>query len=812
MSKKTLRCAAALGFLAMVVVGLLWPIGWGTLSSFGWREIAYLCPVGALEVMAADRTLIPRAVIALVVVVGITLLLGRVFCGWVCPVPWLQRFMRKLTERKVDNAAAPASKTAEASGVIGPEEPEGSAPGTTKGSCTSSPACVACTKDSVCSSSGKVSSCSGQLAQGSDEAGADNPSAPSKTPYVILGGALASSAVFGFPVFCLVCPVGLVFAIVIGLWRLFVSNDPDTALLLFIGILGLETLVLRRWCANFCPIGAFFSIVSRWNRRLRPVAGDACVRRTENAACTRCRDVCPEGLDPAAVAKDPKLWSRCTKCGVCQAACLSGAIRFPWSAKTAGKSSEKTAEKTPKKKTEEQNAPAHRVIPVVPASALPDASLCTHCASCGEACPEGTLMPEIVTAAQKGELSRARALLLAPGRLPEITGRICPSTLLCEGACSHGVPVAGIETRLADAALDEVLSVMSGKSDAAARSKMLTTYRAPVTKRVAVVGSGPAGLACADALIRNGFAVDVFEAADRPGGLLAKALLPGKLPPEVLDRRVTLLERLGVRFILKTRIGSDIPWATLSREYDAVFAALGAGPGVRAEIPGTDEYAILPDGDPSNHFVLALDLLEDRILLRNALPTMRGLTVLILGGGDTALDVARLARDEGAARVALVTRRKADALRCNPTALAALRREGVELLDERQAVGVSALGANGTADSHAGRLSVTLTTLGRSGTSEKESLPCDLIVTAYGQRLDPAEDFSALGLAVRPDGRGVEKTGKTEGTVSALPNLWAGGDFTRGASLAVYAVADGREAARQIGRALGVRVRLEPDD
>ena len=162
--------------------------------------------------------------------------------------------------------------------------------------------------------------------------------AAEKTPYVILGGALASSAVFGFPVFCLICPVGLTFALTAALWRLFEFNETNWAILWFAGFLVLELLVLRRWCSRFCPLGALWTLASRFNRFLRPKAReDLCTRVTHGVACTICRDVCPEGIDPAEAAGNPMLLARCTKCGACAAACPTGAVHFPFLAGSAGK-------------------------------------------------------------------------------------------------------------------------------------------------------------------------------------------------------------------------------------------------------------------------------------------------------------------------------------------------------------------------------------------------------------------------------------------------------------------------------------------
>ena len=139
--------------------------------------------------------------------------------------------------------------------------------------------------------------------------------------HAVLVGTLASAAVFGFPVFCLICPVGLTFATIIGLWNLVQFNDPSWALVIFPIILILEVTVLRKWCSNICPISALVSLLSNLNVTLRPrVRADACLRN-RGADCHECVDACPEQLDPHS-----KRIPECSKCGKCVEACPAKAI------------------------------------------------------------------------------------------------------------------------------------------------------------------------------------------------------------------------------------------------------------------------------------------------------------------------------------------------------------------------------------------------------------------------------------------------------------------------------------------------------
>lgn len=757
MSKKTLRQLAAAAFLLLALLGLILPTGWGTPSSFGIRAVEWICPVGALEVMLAEKALIPRALTALVVVILLTVLLGRFFCGWLCPIPWLGKFFafsRLHGKTSSDQSSASAK-------VVGPDA-----------RCASS----ACKAASETLPAAPLHGCSATKTEASHNARVgtsqtDAGTKPSKTPFLVLGGALASSAVFGFPVFCLVCPVGLFFAAIVALWRLFVGGDGDWAILWFVGILGLEILFLRRWCASFCPIGALFSIFARFNRTFRPTACAHCVKAAEGAPCTRCRDACPEGLDPSAPDKDPALWSRCTKCGACAEACLPNAIRFLW--RLDGRTAlpaEDASEASPVVNV--WKGPA--VVAASAASSDDPLSACTHCAKCAAGCPLGDAMPEVLAAFAKGERAKAESILLAPGRFPEICARVCPSSTLCEAACAHGVPIAKLEMRLADEAL--------------ARGWKPSLRRAARTRRVAVVGSGPAGLSCADVLARNGVWVDVFERRARPGGLLADAFPERKLPRKLLERRIDLMTHAGVRFLLGVNVGVDKPWSELFTEYDAVYAALGAGPGVDPDICGIDSVRNAKLRLPN-----ALQFLEDRANARGMYPTAKNKTVVVLGGGDTALDVVRTVLDEGAARVLLVARKPLAHLRADPEALAQACRRGLKILDECEVLRVSDADEN---------RNLALLVRRPDGA---QTLPADLIVTAWGQCWGSDADFSELGLALAKNRRAVEPLSGQN------PLVFAGGDFTRGAALVVDAVADGREGARRIGRRLGIPIELERD-
>lgn len=260
--------------VGLTTLSLAFNTGTGTLSALGVGHVAALCPVGALESFLGARQLTLHGVFCLGVTVLVTLAVGKAFCAWACPVPWLRRFFRLGSKQDCAVADEAPSKPAIANAQHIPLPPVG----------------------------GKRD---GYRIDGR---------------HVVLGGALASSLAFGFPVFCLVCPVGLSFAALIALWRLVGLNETTWDLVVFSAILLVEVVLLRKWCTRLCPISALLSLISRANRTLRPHVGEACLR-AHGKDCRACVQACPEQLDP-----HTKRIPECSKCNACAEACPAQAI------------------------------------------------------------------------------------------------------------------------------------------------------------------------------------------------------------------------------------------------------------------------------------------------------------------------------------------------------------------------------------------------------------------------------------------------------------------------------------------------------
>ena len=280
-----------------VAIGLVAHTGTGTLSAIGFMDIALICPVGQLETLCASRGFMLHPFLLLLAVVLITLLVGKAFCSWLCPVPYLRRFFRREEHGATGQGHADASGTLDeasrAQGSADHDLPEG--------------------------------------AHALDPVGGARDGLHVDARHFVLAGALVSSFAFGFPVFCLICPVGLIFAVVIGVWNLFQFNAASWGLLVFPAIIVLEVVVFRRWCTTFCPIAALLSLISKGNRTFKPKVDSSACLRAKGTDCRVCVQECPEKVDPH-MADIPE----CTKCGACADHCPAHAITFPLHASKEG--------------------------------------------------------------------------------------------------------------------------------------------------------------------------------------------------------------------------------------------------------------------------------------------------------------------------------------------------------------------------------------------------------------------------------------------------------------------------------------------
>ena len=424
---------------------------------------------------------------------------------------------------------------------------------------------------------------------------------------------------------------------------------------------------------------------------------------------------------------------------------------------------------------------------------------CINCGNpyCEWECPVHNFIPDWLRLVRQGRLFEAAELSHQTNSLPEICGRICPQDRLCEGACTlndglGAVTIGSIEKYITDEAVKQ-----GWRPD--------LSHVQPTGKRVAIVGAGPAGLACADVLARHGIEAVVFDRNPRIGGLLTWGIPPFKLEKHVVETRREILEGMGVQFRLGVEVGRDATLDGLLADHDAVFLGLGTYRYVTGDLPGRSLDGVvdsLPFLIGNVHRVLGSSDARFPYI------DVSGKRVVVLGGGDTAMDCVRTSIRQGAFSVTCAYRRDEANMPGSRREVKNARDEGVEFLFNRQPIGIA--GSDGRVEG----VRLVETRLGEPDDrgrrrpepvpDSEQTLPADVLIIAFGFRPDPPDWLTAAGAALHEEGR--VRVGE-DGALphqTANPKLFAGGDMVRGADLVVTAVFEGREAAQSIARSLGV--------
>jgi len=426
------------------------------------------------------------------------------------------------------------------------------------------------------------------------------------------------------------------------------------------------------------------------------------------------------------------------------------------------------------------------------------ASRCIDCGNpyCSWGCPLHNRIPEWLKLVRDGRIIEAAELMYETNPLPEICGRICPQDRLCEGDCTletgfDAVTIGAIERWATDEALR--------------RGWRPTVTAAPTGKRVAVIGAGPAGLAAADRLALAGVAAHVFDRYEEIGGLLTFGIPPFKLDKDIVRKRREVLEGIGVQFHLNVEVGRDVAFSTLLQDYDAVFLGTGAYRFVDAGLPGQNLSGVYP--------ALPFLIANARRILGTAsgesveLPNVIGKRIVVLGGGDTAMDCVRTSVRMDAESVSCVYRRDEANMPGSRREVKYARDEGVQFLFNRQPLEIV-----GTADGVTGvRVATTRLVADAHGRARpevvpgsEEEIPADVVILSFGFLASPPDWCTESGIALEANGR-ISNSG--EGRLpmqTSNPKVFAGGDTVRGADLVVRAAFDGREAAKSILRQLGL--------
>lgn len=429
--------------------------------------------------------------------------------------------------------------------------------------------------------------------------------------------------------------------------------------------------------------------------------------------------------------------------------------------------------------------------PVELHEAAPQSDRCIQCGDpfCLNKCPLHNYIPQWLKAVAEKDLKFAFNLSNEPSPFPEVMGRICPHDRLCEGDCTlndgHGaITIGSIETFINEEGFKHGLK----------------PYFPGITtdKKVAIIGSGPAGLSCATYLLRSGISVTMYERSDRAGGLLTYGIPGFKLDKKIVDRRLGFLIDAGLKLVVNCDVGHDIEFDMIADQHDAVFIGIGATKAKSAKIVGENASNVYRAMEyltaiQRKNFAVSYDKQFD----------FKDLDVVVIGGGDTAMDCVRTAKREGAKNVTCLYRRDAHNMPGSQKEYKNAVEEGIDFVFHASPKEII-LGDGGKAVA----VHMAKTVLGakdESGRQKMEELKnsdfnisADIVIMALG--FDPVVPgfLAENGIEVNNWGGIIID----EHLQTSTAGIYAGGDCYRGADLVVTAAYDGREAARAIVKSL----------
>ena len=427
----------------------------------------------------------------------------------------------------------------------------------------------------------------------------------------------------------------------------------------------------------------------------------------------------------------------------------------------------------------------------------------SRCSQCGVPfcqihCPLGNNIPDWLKLTAEGRLKEAYEISQSTNNMPEVCGRICPQDRLCEGNCvieqsGHGtVTIGSIEKYITDTAWDK------------GWVKPVKVKR-ELKQSVGIIGAGPAGMACAEELRKSGYQVTIYDRYDRPGGLLIYGIPNFKLEKFVVERRTKLLKESGIKFVQNFDVGKDKSLYELKEKHDAILISTGVYKAREIELPGHDLQNIFP----AMEFLTASNRkgLGDKVkIFDDGTLNAEGKNVVVIGGGDTAMDCVRTSIRQKAKSVKCLYRRDRENMPGSAREVGNAIEEGVEfiwLTSPKSFIG----------DKKVNAVEVNRMKLGEPDSSGRRrpeievdseyKIPADLVIKSLG--FDPENIpklFNAEELAI-----------STWGTIKIdlksmqtnLDGVFAAGDIVRGASLVVWAIRDGRDAAEQIEKYLQLK-------
>ena len=418
-----------------------------------------------------------------------------------------------------------------------------------------------------------------------------------------------------------------------------------------------------------------------------------------------------------------------------------------------------------------------------------------RCLDCGNPycewkCPVHNYIPDWLKLVNEGNIMEAADLCHSTNSLPEVCGRVCPQDRLCEGACTlndgfGAVTIGSIEKYITEKAFE-----MGWKPN--------LQNRKWTNKKVAIVGSGPAGIACADILTRSGIKSHVYDKNDEIGGLLTFGIPEFKLEKSVVKRRRKILEEMGIKFHLGKEIGKDVPFKRLYDTHDAVFLAMGTYTSLEGgfkgeKLPGV--YKAIDYLVSNTKKLLNMDSGKAEFI------NFKGKKVIVLGGGDTAMDCNRTAIRQGAKSVTCLYRRDEKNMPGSRREVKNAKEEGVvfdfniqpiDILGNEKVEGVKTVTTKlGEPDQNGRRVPIPVP-------GSEKIYDADVVIVAFGFRASPANWFEDFNINTRKDGLVIAEENQEYKFQTSNKKIFSGGDMVRGSDLVVTAIWEGREAAKSI--------------
>lgn len=402
--------------------------------------------------------------------------------------------------------------------------------------------------------------------------------------------------------------------------------------------------------------------------------------------------------------------------------------------------------------------------------AINEAKRCLNCKvpQCKKGCPINNDIPDWIHELSMGNIGNAVSIISAKSNLPAVCGRVCAHERQCEGNCVLGkkgvhINIGQLERFIAD--FDSSMNLI--------HEKMVEKDRG----RVAVIGSGPAGLTIAGELSRKGFNVEIFEMEPEPGGVLRYGIPEYRLPKDVVNNEIKKIEQLGVVFHCNTTIGTSITVDDLfNHGFDAIFMGTGTGKPKKLDIPGAEDGNVRQ----AIHFLRRVSLYHSGYIGRDEVPVKESDRVFVVGCGNTAMDAARTATRLGASKVTVVYHRTINDM-------SALRAEYDEAVDE----GVNFKWRSTIAEVHSVDGKLKEVVIDCDG--DKTTLPADIVIMAVGS--SPASRIVSTTTGIEVDEKGYVKTRQYPYGMTTRKGVFAGGDVTNRPATVVHAMQDAQKVA-----------------